>query len=459
MPAPLTAMKHSPIVRSGAVTPADMLTQKLVPFNVPAGTTSIHIKYSYTGRDAGNAIDLGLLEVGKQFRGYSGGSKFEITVANDEASSGYVAGLLPFGVWYVLLGIYHISSSSASYHVQITLDDAPRPIFRPNPAPARVESSAVKRPPGKHPIYRWLKGDLHMHTLHSDGKFTLSELVNKALERSLDFIFSTEHNTLSANLVWGNYVPKGFLVGRGIEVTTFGGHWNAIGLLPHQLIDPKIYDMANMDASLVAAVDEVHKSDGFTIINHPFAECKCCEWSFSFHDSMGAIEVWNGPWKRHPKDESNIRAVEKWDMLLREGKIFTASGGSDIHESQFEIAEPLTRVLADETSVNAIIRGLRSRHVYLTQHPAYEIEFYLCHDGNRAGIGDWLEATSEVSACVSVEGFPKCESEVRLVTEAGIVHTSFETNLTVNVKAHYIRVEVRDSQDNMLGLTNPIWIL
>jgi hypothetical protein len=99
-----------PILHNGAVTRADQLTQRLLAFEVPAGTTSIHVKYSYTGREVGNAIDLGLLEVGKQFRDYSGGSKFEITVSNDEASGGYIAGLLPPGEWYVLLGIYDISS-------------------------------------------------------------------------------------------------------------------------------------------------------------------------------------------------------------------------------------------------------------------------------------------------------------------------------------------------------------
>jgi predicted metal-dependent phosphoesterase TrpH len=451
-------MQYSPILRSGTVTPADQLTQKLVAFDVPPGTTAIHVKYSYTGREGGNAIDLGLLGVKKQFRGYSGGSKFEVTIANDEASPGYIAGLLAPGEWYVLLGIYNITSSSASYHIEITLDSSYRAVFEANPAPARVDfCTAIKRPPGQPPIYKWLKGDLHTHTLYSDGKFTLDELVDVALKRGLDFIFSTEHNTFSASLGWGNHVPKGFLVGRGMEVTTFGGHWNAIGLLPHQLIDHKIYDMKDMDASLVTAVEEVHKSDGFAILNHPFAECKCCGWKYSFHDRMDAIEVWNGPWKRHPKDESNIKAVEKWDSLLREGKIFTASGGSDIHEPQFEIGEPLTRVLAEETSVNAIIRGLRARHVYLTQHPAYEIDFYLCHGSKRADIGDWLETSEEVIACVLIKGFPQCQ--LRLITEKGTVHKTSQTELNVSVKAHYVRVEVRNAQDDMLGLTNPIWVL
>src|ERR1700709_939535 len=105
-------MQCATIHRNGIVTPADQLTQKLVPFNVPAGTTSIDVKYSYTGRDDDNTIDLGLLSVDKKFRGYSGGSKSQITVANDEASPGYIAGLLAPGEWYVLLGVYHITSPS-----------------------------------------------------------------------------------------------------------------------------------------------------------------------------------------------------------------------------------------------------------------------------------------------------------------------------------------------------------
>lgn len=454
-------MRLAPIVLSGSVSPSDQLTQKLLAFDVPPLTTSIHVCYSYSGKEDGNGIDLGLLGVDKQFRGYSGGARSEFTVANDEATPGYIAGLLAPGEWYVLLGIYNITTPTATYKVEIILDDAPRPEFCADPAPARADfSAAIRRPPGQKPELTWLKGDFHTHTLYSDGKFTLDELADKALRRGLDFIFSSEHNTYSASLAWGRHVPEGFLVGRAIEVTTLGGHWNALGLLPHQLIDPQvdnINDRQGMDASLVAAVREVHKSDGFAVINHPFAECKCCGWSFSFHDHMDGIEVWNGPWKRHAVDESNEKAVDKWDALLREGKFFTASGGSDIHEPRFEIAEPVTRVLADEVSVNAIIRGLRARRVYLTQHPAFEIDFSLSHGDDRAGIGDWLETDEEVTACVAVKGFP--EHELRLITEAGLICKTTRASVTTQVKARYVRVEVRDLAGSMLGLTNPIWVL
>lgn len=456
-------MPQSVIHRDGAVSPSDQLTQKLVPFHVPLGTTSIHVKYSYTGREAGNGVDLGLLGVDGQFRGYSGGARFEIFVANDAATPGYIPGLLAPGTWHVMLGVYQVKVP-ASYSIDITLNDVPRPEFESRPAPSRADYSAsLRRLPGQRPRYTWLKGDFHVHTVYSDGKLSMDEMVKKALARGLDFIFSTEHNTNSANISWGPHVPPGFLVGRGIEVTTYEGHWNAIGLLPQQMIDPVIHDKSDKDASLVAAVEQVHHSDGLAIINHPYAECKCCDWTFSFHDHMDAIEVWNGPWKRHEKDESNIKAVAKWDALLREGRVFTASGGSDVHEAQFEVAEPTTRVFADEVSVNAIIRGLRNRQVYVAQHPTYEVDFTLSHGGRRAGIGDWIELDSgdcddgDVVAKIALRG-PLPECKVRVITESGIVYESSERNLRVPVKGHYVRVEVRDGQDDMLALTNPIWV-
>ncbi|OAQ58728.1 PHP domain-containing protein [Pochonia chlamydosporia 170] len=379
-------------------------------------------------------------------------------VANDGATPGYIPGLLAPGTWNVILGVYQVKTTESSYTIEITLDTKQRQEFQPCPAPTRAHySTSLRRLPGYSPSFQWLKGDFHVHSVYSDGKLDLSSLIDKALKRNLDFIFSTEHNTNSANLVCGSHSPEGFLVGRGIEVTTYKGHWNAIGLLPHQMIDPVIHDSTNVDASLTQAVREVHKSDGFAIINHPFAECRCCAWDFTFHNDMDAIEVWNGPWKRHPDDESNEKAVQKWDELLRCGNIFPATGGSDLHEPQFEIGEPVTRVLADENSVTSIIRGLRDRRVYLTRHPSYEIAFTVRHGEKVADIGGWVEATGLVKAVVCLKGFPG--GEIRLISEAGIVCRTSESWLEMEVMGRYLRVEVRDGSGEMLGLTNPIWVL
>jgi hypothetical protein len=65
-------------VLRGALTGQDNQTWRLVPFDVPAGTTRITVDFDYTTRDARTTIDLGI--VGPDgfrgqdgFRGWSGG--------------------------------------------------------------------------------------------------------------------------------------------------------------------------------------------------------------------------------------------------------------------------------------------------------------------------------------------------------------------------------------------------
>ena len=41
------------------------------------------------------------------------------------------------------------------------------------------------------------RGDLHTHTVHSDGALTVDELARFAAESGLDFIAVTDHNTIS----------------------------------------------------------------------------------------------------------------------------------------------------------------------------------------------------------------------------------------------------------------------
>ncbi len=47
------------------------------------------------------------------------------------------------------------------------------------------------------PGRRWLAGDLHTHTVHSDGVMTVPELARFAAGRGMDYIAVTDHNTIS----------------------------------------------------------------------------------------------------------------------------------------------------------------------------------------------------------------------------------------------------------------------
>ena len=52
-------------------------------------------------------------------------------------------------------------------------------------------------PAAAGPGPRWWAGDLHTHTVHSDGVLTVAELARLARGNGLDFIAVTDHNTVS----------------------------------------------------------------------------------------------------------------------------------------------------------------------------------------------------------------------------------------------------------------------
>ena len=48
----------------------------------------------------------------------------------------------------------------------------------------------------------YLPCELHCHTLHSDGDFSVKELQEAAKENHLSLIALTDHNTMSAGMNW-----------------------------------------------------------------------------------------------------------------------------------------------------------------------------------------------------------------------------------------------------------------
>ncbi|CAN6655540.1 hypothetical protein TRVA0_028S00804 [Trichomonascus vanleenenianus] len=442
-----------------------------VQFEVPAGVTEIHAVYSYSHKGDGNNLDFGVFGLDtalntSQFRGWSGGARDQFVISYEDATPGYLAGAIPPGKWHICFGPYRVREEEGiDWDLVITLkyesNRALKP-FTPTPAPSRALEYEKLSPYSRDATSKWYRGDLHVHSVHSDGKHKPDELISAARKRSLDFFFSTEHNTSSAGLDFGRYVPSDFLVGRGEEVTTKYGHWNAIGLNVGQWIDARIPD----DESLKKAVAQVHDSDGFAIINHPFDIQLACGWGYSFIDEMDAIEVWNGPWKAHDEDYRNINAVAQWDKFLRENKVFTAVGASDTHFMPRDvIGRPQTVICSTDLSVASLICALRKRKAYIVGEPEYSIAFSVTdpETGETSEVGGYLNSAAKMlSAQVQLNGLPSCR--VCLLTNNGLLmeepckqdcNLSLEINRIADMK--WIRLEVRDNSDNMLGLTNPIW--
>ncbi|QCR24478.1 CehA/McbA family metallohydrolase [Pontibacter sp. SGAir0037] len=446
---------------SGFIPAKGLFKLVYVPFTVPEGVTEIRVKETYSDKGK-NVLNLGIygpegFELGNTagFRGWSGGAKTEFFMNASEASTGYVAGKIKAGIWNILIYPSTITAEGINWQLDVILvkgvNKAP---FKISPAPETVNNK-----PG------WYRGDLHMHTFHSDGKRSQQKLLQEAKANGLDFIVSTEHNTNSANLSWGQYKTDKLLVINGEEVTTTAfGHWNAIGLSPTSWIEWRYTPEDNMIGTYL---NQVKADGGLAIINHPFYNEERIN-SFGFDaDLFDGIEVWNGHAKWNQLDEL---ALEWWDSLLRQGKRKIAIAASDSHTPELSdnpVGSPHTVVQAEALSRKEIMAGLRAGKAYLAQGKETTLTFTAKAGAVTAGIGNEL-ATSpgkEVHVSLAVTGTPDAFTAT-LVGDKGILASEKATgsNPTFSWRiaagaTKYLRVEVRDLKGDMVALTNPIWLL
>jgi hypothetical protein len=310
---------------------------------------------------------------------------------------------------------------------------------------------------------RWYRGDLHLHTVHSDGDRHLGELASAAHDSGLDFVVSTEHNTSAANRAWKACDTGGLLVIPGEEVTTRHGHWLAVGLPPGGWVD---WRYGPSDGVFPRFAAEVRDAGGLVVAAHPSVPVPGAAWEFGFAD-VDALEVWNGRW--NVDDELSLRI---WQRLLRQGRRIVAVGGSDSHGKHQTVGLPQTVVHADELSTPAIIDGLRCGRSYLARSSdvALELTAYCPSSDGVAGPGQALRVSSDgrVTVTAVISGAPG--TNVALITAEGCAERatvgSDRARLEWEVdaaSARFVRLEVREAQRRPLGamvaLTNPVWLV
>ncbi|MEX2195880.1 MAG: CehA/McbA family metallohydrolase [Thermoleophilaceae bacterium] len=327
----------------------------LVPFDVPAGTTSVRVKYCYDANDgplsslAKHTLDLGIYDARPaagalwgedEFRGWGGSSHPDVTISAEGFKSeaqylaspkGHVAGKttrgfrpgpIQGGEWAVELGVAAVvpreqgdADGRVNWRVEIELSDAPAHADEPY-QPAPYDTTPARSEPG------WYAGDLHVHAEHSAiGDATMRETFDYAFgEAGLDFITLSDYVTDSA---WGEIGRfqadyPGKLIERSSEIITYRGHTNNHGSAAYvdyrtgpvyeRLPDGRLQGLrGNQPASRIFR--DVHESGGWTQINHPtiFPSavplfpflCRGCPWDYSDRETdyrnVDAIEIATGP--------------------------------------------------------------------------------------------------------------------------------------------------------------------
>ncbi|GAB2753261.1 CehA/McbA family metallohydrolase [Nocardioides pakistanensis] len=461
---------------TGSFTGVDTADWHYVPVRVPRGVREIEVSYDYESTPtpigaSANVIDIGLFDASGHglgnaagFRGWSGGARRSFRVSRTGATPGYLPGPLEPGLWHVVLGPVGIIPPGVDWTMTVTLHfGRPGRRFRPSPAPRSVPGTGR----------RWYRGDLHLHTVHSDGSRTPAQMVAAAAAAGLDFFASTEHNTSSASLVWGRHAPADLLVVNGEEVTTREGHWLALGLPAGAWVD---WRYRSTDGALPRFLDQVRDLGGLAIIAHPTVPIPSTGWSQGPLEQADAIEVWNGPWTLD--DEGTL---SRWHAMLVAGRYVPVVGSSDSHRPDQPVGLPQTVVLADTLSTGALVRSLKAGRAWLAESADVHLDFIVSGPSGEATCGGRLPAGAgdTVRARVDVQGVPGCVATLvgptgPLASVPADAEGEVALELTLPAAAaRFLRVEVRrpgsvdqpptdPTQDAvgsaMVALTNPVFV-
>ena len=249
------------LVLKGDVTGAQHKTYFDVPFTVPGGVHRISVDFHYTGKDQRATLDLGIDDP-QRFRGESGGNKSHFTISETDATPSYLPGEIPAGQWRLIIAVANTRPEVVShYEADIRFN-------------ARADDAAFTAQPLASGT-RWYRGDLHMHTAHSDGSCDSQSgrkvpcpvflTVQAAASRSLDFIAITDHNTDSHYEQLRELQPffDHLLLIPGREMTTFHGHFNVFGVT--QFMDWRV---SNGGLDLNAVLRDARAKGGIASVNH-----------------------------------------------------------------------------------------------------------------------------------------------------------------------------------------------
>ena len=442
-----------------------------VPFRVPPGVHRVTIQFAYTQKEQHTALDLGLLDP-SQLRCWSGGNKSVLTVGLSDATPSCLPGAIPSGGWNVLIGVPNIRSTVTShYTIEV--------FFTP------MDSVANQPDFLREPLRTgagWYRGDLHMHTAHSDGQCPSQTgkmipcpvffTVDAAARRGLDFIAITDHNATSqydAMRELQPYFDKLLLI-PGREITTFQGHLNFLGtteFVDFRLGTPKAPTMN-------ALLRDAQRVGALVSINHPAAPsgeaCMGCGWTPTQPVNMHlltAIEAVNG----------GTNSISFWEHQLSLGYRLTGIGGSDNHrgtrplEQPQAIGRPTTVVYASELSTPAILDGIRSGRVFmdLTGSPDHLVDVSAHAAGAMAHMGGELHAAAAEDVTIDVHVDACSGAMAHLIVDGQELpsmapQTIGDTNQDLQFRwksdggRHWLLTEIRDSSGRLLLLSNPVYV-
>jgi hypothetical protein len=192
-------------------------------------------------------------------------------------------------------------------------------------------------------------GNLHIHTLYSDGNFPISEIADKAAEAGLNFICLNDHDYMLDDL---HLNEEGFYNGYLAVLVGFEH-----GRSDHHYLAYHLNNLIPRDLSPQEKIDQVNQGGGFGFLAHPFEKgmpfiekSKAFPWKDLGVTDFQGICIWNFSSRFKERIHSIFHALfflafktqtlkgpsretlAFWDDLCQKRKV-AAIGSADIHGS------------------------------------------------------------------------------------------------------------------------------
>lgn len=193
-----------------------------------------------------------------------------------------------------------------------------------------------------------VRGDLHIHSTESDGKPSPREIVLEAINRGLNVISITDHDTFRGSIKAAKYardIAGGELVVIiGAEIRVAEGD-----ILVYCSEDP----LDRIPRTAAELVEEAHANNCITVAAHPYDLTRKGIGDLVKSVNVDAIEVFNA---RSPPN-ANEKALEVAKELNKPG-----IANSDAHILD-EIGVAYTLYDVEELSPEAVIEAIRSGRI------------------------------------------------------------------------------------------------
>ena len=176
---------------------------------------------------------------------------------------------------------------------------------------------------------KWMKAELHNHTIHSDGRQTPTQVVELFAGQGVKVMAISDHNSITGQPEFIQACQAhGVIPVPANEISTFWGHILGMGITRY--IDWSVYSPE--DSEMIC--DEIHSQGAICGMAHPFRlgfpVNTGCNWLMKMSDysRFDYIEVMNTSDKGRCL---NHVAIDFWLDLLRSGIRTTALAGKDWH--------------------------------------------------------------------------------------------------------------------------------